>query len=820
MAQANKRGWDDVFSSFKTRGRRGGVNNMEQEVYVEAPTQVSQNSSGNLLVKKLGVILSVFVFLLPVFFIPASSVSLYVAKISLLATGLVAIFAVFLSAVLSTGVIEIPKAKYLIPLSLFAVIALISSILSGTINASVAGTVFDLGTSGSILMLVFATFMTIVAIKSVGVVNKVVLAFMYSTMALAVYTLFGIFGGPYLPATFAAKLPLFLSGGLIDTAIIFGAVTIMALCAINMSEISNKMRYTLFALMAFSVVFISASNFMPVVVMLGLISLVFFVYILSWSVGRVGEGHNVSLSSLVILVASVVLLLGGSNIGGYVSKAMKIQTTEIRPNFQTTMALTTTAWKQNIALGIGPNNFSKFWAAHKPIEINQTQFWNSDFYAGSGFIPTIAITTGLLGLLSLIAFIGMYLLSGVKAIFAQVNASRSRYLATSTFLVSLYLWVMLFLYTPSITVLALAFIFTGLFTATLAPQGIIGQWKINIFSNPKTNFLSVLSIVLLLIVSIAGGYFVWERTIAVTTFQAGVIKYQTDGNIAIAKESTAKAINMVQSDTYWRGLTEISVTDLGRVLGSITNQNQLTETVRAEIQGLIVDSVESAKKAVEIDNGNFQNWFALGRVYEILASNGIEGSLENARSTYAEAALRSPSNPSVPLALARLDALAGNLDGAKTNIAKALELKNNYTDAYFTLAQLEVASNNIPGAIRSVETATLVEPNNSGLFFQLGLLKYNQKDFAGSANAFEKSVAIMPDYANAKYFLGLSYYQLDRETDATKQFEEIAVTNPENQEVQLILTNLRAGKSIFADAKPPVDSTPEKRTEPPLSEEI
>lgn len=797
---------------------------MEQEVEMGAQVQLSQNNSGlpvhagNVLVKKLGVILSVFVFLLPVFFIPASSVSLYVAKISLLATGLVVIFAVFLSTALSTGVIEIPKVKYLIPIGLFAIVALVSSALSGNIDSSIAGSVFDLGTSGSILMLVFATFMTIVAVRSIGVVNKVVSAFIYSAIALGAYTIFGVFAGPLLPASMAAKLPLFLSGGLIDNAIIFGAVIIVSLCAVNMSEVSKKMRYILFVLMAFSVVFVSAANFLPVIVMLGLTSLVFFVYILSWSVGREGEGRNISLSSLVILAVSIVLILGGSNIGGYVSKAMRMQTTEIRPNFQATMALTTTAWKQNFVLGIGPNNFSKFWAENKPIEINQTQFWNADFYAGSGFIPTVAITTGLLGLLSLLAFIGMYLLNGVKAIFAQANASRSRYLATSTFLVSLYFWVMLFIYTPGITVLALAFVFTGLFTATLAPQGIIGLWKINIFSNPKTNFLSVLSIVVLIILSIAGGYFVWERTIAAVNFQSGVLEYQKTGNITLAKEATARSINMVPSDIYWRGLTEISVTDLGRVLGSITNQNQLTDSVKSEIQGLIVNSVESAKKAVELDNGNFSNRFALARVYEILASNGIEGSLENARSSYNEAALLSPNNPSVPLALARLDALSGNLEGAKANIMKALELKNNYTDAYFTLAQLEVASNNIPGAIGSVEAATTVEPTNSGLFFQLGLLKYNQRDFAGAAGAFEKSIEIVSDYANAKYFLGLSYYQLGRVDDATKQFEEIATTNPDNQEVSVILSNLKSGKAIFQDEKPPV-STPEKRTELPIKEQ-
>ncbi len=801
------------------------------------------NSSGNVLVKKLGLVLSVFVFLLPVFFVPVSGVSLYVAKIILLATGLVAIFAIFLSSVLSTGVVEIPKVKYLIPLGLFALVALLSSVFSGAIRASIVGSIFDLGTSGSIVMLVFTMFMTMIAIRSIGVVSKVVSAFIYSAMALSAYTLFGALSASWLPVSIASRMPLFLAGGAIDTAIVLGAATIMSLCILNMTEVSKRVRILLSILIAYSILFIGATNFMPVIIILGIISLVFFVYILSWSVGRrtapknnmegnpeggmgmegnmesnTESNRKISLSSLIVLVASVVLLLGGSGIGGFLSKTMKVQTVEIRPNFETTMDLTMSSWKQNFVLGIGPNRFTEFWAQHKPIEINQTQFWNSDFYSGSGFIPTIAITTGLLGLLTLLVFVGMYVLSGIKAIFAQANSGRSRYLATSSFLVSLYLWIMLFFFTPSIAVLALAFVFTGLFTATLVPQGIIGLWRINIFSNPKTNFLSVLSIVILLIMSIAGGYFVWEKAVATVTFEKGVLKYQETGDIQLVRESTARSINIASNDIYWRGLTEIFLIDLGRVLGSISDQNQITDAVRAEAQTLIANSIESSRRAVQIDDDNFQNWFALGRVYEILASNGIEGSLENARNTYNEAATRSPNNPSVPLALARLDSLDGNIDGARENIGKALELKSNYTDAYFTLAQLEAAANNIPEATKSVEAATIIDPNNSGLYFQLGLLKYNQRDFKGAINAFGRAVTLVPDYANAKYFLGLSYYQIDMEEEAIKQFEELNAVNPDNQEVSLILSNMKEGKALFSDAKPPVDDTPQSRTEPPVEE--
>jgi tetratricopeptide (TPR) repeat protein len=777
--------------------------------------QNTQNSSENILIKRLGIIFSVFIFLLPVFFVPLTEVSLYVAKIALLATGLVTIFAVFLSSVLSTGVVEIPKAKYLLPIGLFAVVALISSAFSGFISSSVVGSVFDLGTSGSILLLVFALFMTVLSVRDIDTLGKIIWAFIYAALVLVAYTIFGSFGSAWLPAVVAAKLPSFPAGSVTDTAIIFGAAIILSLCALNMTILSKRMKIILSVLMFFAVVFIGAANFMPLTVILGIITLILFAYFLSWSFGKsavteniTGGNRKISLSSLVVLMTFVILILGGSGIGGFLSKTMKVQTVEIRPNFETTMNLMVSSWQQNFALGVGPNRFVEFWAMHKPAAINQTQFWNSDFYAGSGFIPTMAITTGLLGLLSLLAFVGMYLFSGVKAIFVQDNQDRSRYLTTASFLVSLYFWVMFFFYTPGIAVLALAFVFTGLFTATLVPQGTIGLWKINIFSNPKTNFLAVLSIVVLLILAVAGGYFVWERAIAAVVFEKGISEYQTKGDIAAVKASTAKAISMVSSDVYWRGLTEIYLIDLQRVLGSITDKNQVTDAIKTEAQGIIASSVESAKKAVEIDNDNFQNWFALGEVYEVLAQNGIAGSAENAVSAYNEAAVRSPNNPSVPLSLARLNSLANNPTAARQNINKALELKNNYTDAYFALAQLDVAANDIPAAIKSVEATTVIDPTNSGLYFQLGLLKYNQKDYAGAASAFEQAITIAPDYANAKYYLGVSYYQLDRKAEAIKQFEDIKTTNPDNQEISTILANMKAGKSLFSNTKTTDNSKP------------
>ena len=103
------------------------------------------------------------------------------------------------------------------------------------------------------------------------------------------------------------------------------------------------------------------------------------------------------------------------------------------------------------------------------------------------------------------------------------------------------------------------------------------------------------------------------------------------------------------------------------------------------------------------------------------------------------------------------------------------------------------------------------------MFFQLGFLHYNDRNWAEAIKAFESAVQLEPQYANAKYFLGLSYDRVGRENDAISQFENLVATNPDNQEVKFILENLKAGKAPFSN-NPPVDSAPEKRDSPPVSE--
>lgn len=748
------------------------------------------------------------ILLLPVIFIPVASASLYAAKITLLAVAIVVFIGAFLAQTLSSGLISLPKTKMLIPIALFPIVAFVSSFFSGQVVKSVAGEIFEVGTSGSFLVLTLLFFLAMFAFRSkmeIGV--RSVHYFFLGVAIVVLHLLLRVLAASFLPDSLATRIPNFLLGGPIDTAIFLGGAVIAALSSINMFDLNGNYRYALYAFLVLGMAFIGAFNFLPAIIILGFFALVYFVYTFSWSVGQDGHTyHNnnkASFPSLFVLAISVVFILSGNTLSGYLANLFNVNMVEVRPNFSTTSSLVLEAWKQNPVLGVGPNMFKELWDLKRPSDINVTQFWASDFSFGAAFMPTVAATTGLLGVLALLSFLVLYVRFGFKSIFANNEDPRFRYVSSTTFFVSLFLWLMTFVYVPSVVLLSLLFIFTGIFVATLVPQGVVTETTINIFRNPKANFASVFVIIVLLISSIAFGYFIIERVVASTMFQKG---------------DFARAIQIAPTDTYWRGLSEISLNQIGNIISSISSVENLNESDRVNIQTLVGNAIDSSKQAIAWNSENYQNWFALGRVYEVLAANGIAGSAENATTAYLEAQKRSPQSPAIPLAFARLKALAGDVQGAREEIGKAIQLKNNYTDAYFTLAQLEAAANNVQGAINSVEAATLIDPNNAVLYFQLGLLKYNNRDNSGAAKAFERAVELVPDYANARYFLGLSYDRLNRESDAIAQFEAIQKTNPDNQEVELILSNLKAGRPPFNDAKPPIDTEPEKRATLPIEE--
>jgi len=226
------------------------------------------------------------VFLLPIFFIPSLTISLYSAKLSLVViVGVVALVG-FLTYLLSGHLIKFPKSKFLIPIILLPIIALISSAFTGSFMKSFVGNALELGTSGSIIILVILFLISMLGTKDKQEIGaKTFYALIFSAIVVLAHLLVRAFLALSLPTSVASRIPNFLLGSSTDTAIFLGAVVIVSIAALNMLSLSKRMYYTTAIVLFSSLVFVGSIGLTPVIVTVGLFSLVYFVYTFSWKAG-------------------------------------------------------------------------------------------------------------------------------------------------------------------------------------------------------------------------------------------------------------------------------------------------------------------------------------------------------------------------------------------------------------------------------------------------------------------------------------------------------------------------------------------------------
>ncbi|MFA6095310.1 MAG: tetratricopeptide repeat protein, partial [Candidatus Paceibacterota bacterium] len=377
---------------------------------------------------------------------------------------------------------------------------------------------------------------------------------------------------------------------------------------------------------------------------------------------------------------------------------------------------------------------------------------------------------------------------------------------------SAYLWIFSVIYVPSAALWIVTVGVTALFVAAMREDGIIGTNSASIASRPALSFISVLLTILALIGTLSFSYFVSVKVLANVYFQKGVVAINATGDLDKGEADITRAISLSESPLYYRFLSEVYLARLNQLFA---DQKISQSDAQAKFQSLLGTAIQSSQRAVALDGTDYQNHMSLGRVFESVVPLDITGAYDNAKAAYGEALARNPRSPEIELVLARLEVAHKDNAAARTHIDKAIAEKSDYADAIFLLSQIEIADGNITKAIESVESVAVLSPNDSGIFFQLGLLYYNERDYARSTTALERAISLNPQYANAKYFLGLSYYQTGDKEGALAQFQDLAKTNPDNEEVKAVLANLEAGKSPFANQP---DSRPERRSSLPVQD--
>lgn len=653
--------------------------------------------------------LCLVVVLLPVFCLPFTSVPVEISKGLLLVIGL-AFSVIFWSiARFMDGKIVLPKSWLLVSGGGIVLTFLLSTLFSGASQISLFGTMFDIGS----FWFIFASF-----------ILMLMSAVVFRTPKQAKIALFGIVLSSFIVLIFQSLFlffPKFLSLGILttNTANLFGSwnalglfagfATLLFLLIVEFFPISKIEKIALEVFTVLSILLAVVVNFPLVWVLLGVSSLIIFVYKVSLSLQRSEEERekkNFPMVSFIVVMVSLLFFMSGPFISSYIPERLQILNTEVSPSIGSTFSVTKGVLSKDPVFGVGPNRFGEMWSMYKPMALNGTQFWDVSFDSGSGLIPTLMSTTGILAIIAWITFFILFLFIGLKSVFSSIKNGEN-WEIVALFVLSLYLFIASFFYSVGVVILLLSLAFAGMFVGLVA-SNTGKELSISFLNDHRKSFFSILTLIVVLVFSVGVSFRYIERFVSVTYFQKAVLS-ETEGG---AENFINKALSLYSNDLYLRTYAQVYLIKLN----TLANKgSELTEAEKADLQTNLNQAVNGSKLAVSYDPLNYLNSQLLGSLYQTVGVLGVKDAYSNALLAYQEASRLNPLNPRLKLAMASVSFADKKIKEAKDYAKEALSLKGDYIDALITLSQIAKSEGNNSEALSYGQKALSLSPKDKNL---------------------------------------------------------------------------------------------------------
>ncbi len=740
--------------------------------------------------------------ILPIFFIPSVSAPFEYSKILFVAIGVFSALVLYSLSALRAGGVQMGISYPLIGVWALGLAATISSLLSGDFKDSFLGDVMTTHTSAFLLLLALVMSVWVLVKADKRAVIRLYMLLAVSTVVLVLFHVARLlFGADFLSAGIFMESISSPIGGWNDLALFLGLSVIISLVAIDQLPLTKAGRILFGVVTVLSLAMLAVINFFMVWLVLGVTSLAVIVYSLTKDRYLGGQlplvkerpFNSVSLIiSLVVFVASVLFIIGGAGLGGYIAEKTGITYLEVRPSFEATANIARNVYNDHAFLGIGPNKFSDAWRLYKEPGINSTVFWNTDFLAGNGYVSTFFITMGVLGILLWIFFLGTFLFTGIKMLINGAEQDRLWYfIGVSSFVSAVYIWGMSLLYVPGAVILILGALCMGI---SITSSRALTKQEANTFSlitNRRTGFIFTLLVIGIIVGSVSGLYTLGKHYAGAQAQNVSMRALQ-NGEVEAAQTAITKAFSLYQSDVYMRRIGEFEFSRLNAILSI----QEPTEEDRAEYVRVIQSGISAAEQARNLDPLDPDNWTLLGNMYSVLMTANIDGVYEKSKEALLKAKELNPKNPLSALNLAVLEGRAGNYEAARSYTQEAIALRPNFTDAFYYLSQIDIATGNVEGAIQSTLSIITLEPQNPVRYYQLGILEAARNNNKNAIAAFEQAIRYDASYANAYYLLALLYDKEKRPADALAALTKVLELNPGNAEIEQAIAVLKSGGTL------------------------
>lgn len=751
--------------------------------------------------KAIKIVLYILVVLVPLWFLPITINALEFNKQALMIFLIVIALILWLIKILNQGEINWKANILNIFIGVFLVIYILSTIFSFRIYNSLVGWPGHLsGSLINILVFVALYFLVINNFKGLKETFGLLFAFLISSAVVTIIGLIQLWGGFIFPWDFT-KAVSFNTIGTVNTLGIFSATVLTLITALLFVIKRSGLRVFLVLLGLLNLIILISLNFwvLWVVLIVGMATILVF-----------GLMRLVKLEESISWVALPMAILAIALIFVFFRPIMPLRPnlpTEVGLSYRGGFEMIEKVLREKPILGTGPETFAINYAKYKPEAVNQTVFWNIQFSNPPSEIYSIASDLGILGLVSFLIILVLFVIKAVKNLARTISENENvlkRFLEIGLFAGWLGLIVAWFIYPQNLT---LMFVFWLLLSLYLAESSVFKEKVYNLRKSPKILLLASFSFVIAIVVIVGFLYIEGTRFVAETKYKNGLDAIQIKGDLdkGINKVIGAAVVNPYEDRNY-RVLAQLFILKMNQdaALPGLEQQQRLNL-----VQVDAVNAINSAVRATNLSPNDISNWLIRGQVYAQVVGL-VNGAADWAADSFEKALELDSLNPFTYTEWGRVYVREKDLTSALEKFNKAVEIKPDYAPAHFEIAMIFDSQGKSAEAIAKMELNKRILPQDTGVAFQLGVLYYKAEKYDKAKAEFIRALGLNPDFSNARYFLGLLYDRERNKEDALDQFERIAQLNPDNEQIKQIIANLKAGLPALGSSELGPPAQPEE----------
>jgi tetratricopeptide (TPR) repeat protein len=448
--------------------------------------------------------------------------------------------------------------------------------------------------------------------------------------------------------------------------------------------------------------------------------------------------------------------------------------------------------QESPVFGVGAARFQEAWAEYRPLVLNETAWWATDFDIGSGIVVTVCVMFGVLGLFGLLAFL-FVVFRGI------LHSLRSSHLEEKvSALLAAIVWVFALVQTPSVGLMIVMFTLTGIVFSYR--QGVVV-----VLTQKSHTILALLIATLILVLPVYG---VWSRVFALTyVLQSERMVAETPAQFTKAEVLLRKAVSVVPHEVYYQALATVQQRSLSEISTKIASK-EISEQERTQLSNefnqKVNDTITTYTQAIAVNKDNYVSYLRRAQfLANFLGQENDATIFATARADVKDARALAPSNATIDILEAQLYLQKNNPEEAQKLLLAAIEKKANYTDAAIILSQLKIKQGNLKEALTAAEYAVRTNVNNSQALYIYGQLQFEAKNYLAASQAFEQALSVQGSIpAEIGGLLAESYVQIGELSKAQTTYEELLKLDPNNAQIKAILAKLKQPPTVNTSTTP------------------